>query len=173
MNILRWLAILLVLLVSGCVPDEFDDLRKFVNESGEGMRGVIEPPPKLKPYVPFTYTNPDHLPNPFQPRVRPHPGPKQHQGVDAPPPHAHEELEDFPLEGLKMVGYIYIHHVANAVIKSPDGKIHHVHVGNYMGQNLGKILSITEDGIKLKEWILDSATGSGQVRITTLQLEQK
>lgn len=173
MNIQRWLPAFMILLLSGCVPDEFGDLRKFVNESGEGMRGVIEAPPKLKPYVPFTYSNPDHLPDPFQPRTQAPQGPSTKNVVNAPPPHPHEELEDFPLDSLKMVGYIYIHHVANAVIKSPDGKIHHVHEGNYMGQNLGKIVSVTEDGVKLKEWILDSATGGGQVRYTTLELEQK
>lgn len=173
MNILRWLLIFWVLLLSGCVPDEFDDLKKFVNESGQGMRGVIPAPAKLKPYVPFTYTNPDHLPDPFMPRIRAPQGQPNKNIANAPPPHPHEELEDYPLDSLKMVGYVYIHHAANAVILSPDHKIHHVHVGNYMGENLGKIISISEDGVKLKEWVLDSTTGGGQVRYTTLQMEQK
>jgi len=33
------------LLVAGCARDELSDLRQFVKESGEGLRGRVEPIP--------------------------------------------------------------------------------------------------------------------------------
>lgn len=163
------LILLPLLLLAGCGEEEFQDLREFVNNSGANMRGHIEPPPEVKPYEPFTYDNSTGLPNPFKPR-KPVRKPGAHTGLNEPDfSRKKEELEDYPLENLRMVGYLYIHGVANAVIKAPDGKLHHVKVGNYMGQNFGQIISINETGLKLKEMVQDSA-GDWSERTSTLQL---
>jgi type IV pilus assembly protein PilP len=163
------LFLLPLLLFAGCGNDEFHDLQDFVANSGANMRGHIEPPPEVKPYEPFTYDNSANLPSPFKPRQAERKA-EGHKGLNEPDfSRKKEELEDFPLENLKMVGYLYIHNVANAVIKAPDGKLHHVKVGNYMGQNFGKIISITETELKLREMVQDSA-GDWSERISTLQL---
>jgi type IV pilus assembly protein PilP len=160
---------LLSMLLAGCGGDEFQDLQDFVKNSGANMRGKIEAPPEVKPYEPFAYDNSAGLPDPFRPR-----SPKRtagaQPGLNQPDfERKKEELEEFPLDGLKMVGFLYIHNVANAVIRSPDGKLHHVKVGNYMGQNFGRITSITETEIKLKEMVQDSA-GDWSERTSSLQL---
>jgi type IV pilus assembly protein PilP len=163
------LFLLPLLLLAGCGGGEFHDLQDFVANSGANMRGHIEPPPEVKPYEPFTYDNSAGLPSPFKPR-QPERKAGAHTGLNEPDfSRKKEELEDYPLENLKMVGYLYIHNVANAVIKAPDGKLHHVKVGNYMGQNFGKIISITETELKLREMVQDSA-GDWSERISTLQL---
>ena len=167
----RWLLLLSVVpLLAGCGTDEFDDLKTFVNESGKDMRGNIPKPPEIKPFEPFNYKNPDNLPDPFKPRKPPAQGPHHGQG-EGPKAHAPEDLESYPLESLKMVGFLYIHGVANALITSPDGKVHHVRAGNYMGQNFGVIESITESEVTLKEKVLDS-NGAWNDRISTLQLQE-
>jgi type IV pilus assembly protein PilP len=168
----RWLILPVILSLAACGTDEFDDLQKFVKESGENMRGNIEKPPEIKPYEPFNYANPDNLPDPFKPKAGKKPGPGPATSLVAPPSqHDPEELENYALESLKMVGFIYIHGVANAVISSPDGKLHHVRVGNYMGQNFGKITSITEREITLQEKVLDSS-GAWSDRTSTVEIQE-
>lgn len=167
----KWL-LGLVFLLAGCGEEEFQDLQEFVNKSGEGLRGKIEAPPEVKPYEPFSYDNSAGLPDPFKPR-KPEKK-KAGSGVSLSPElenHKKEELEDFPLESLKMVGFVNIHGIANAVIRCPDGKIRHAKTGNYMGQNYGHILSITETEIKLKEMVQDS-TGDWTERTSSLQLTE-
>ena len=168
----RWLILPIILSLAACGTDEFDDLQKFVKESGADMRGNIEKPPEIKPYEPFNYRNPDNLPDPFRPakKVSPQAG---HAAslTEGPAQHDPEDLESYALESLKMVGFVHINGVANAIISSPDGKIHHVRIGNYMGQNFGKITSITESEIMLQEKVLDSS-GAWSDRTSTLELQE-
>jgi type IV pilus assembly protein PilP len=158
-----------VLLLAGCGADEFQDLRDFVNNSGANMRGKIEAPPEVKPYEPFVYDNSAGLPDPFKPRKAEKQAGGGHGLSQELQQHKKEELEDFPLDSLKMVGYLYINNTANAVISAPDGKLHHVRVGNYIGQNFGQITSITETEIRIKEMVQDS-TGEWSERVSSLQL---
>lgn len=162
------LMMLCALLLAGCGDDQFQDLQDFVKNAGANMRGKIEPPPEVKPYEPFDYDNSTNLPDPFKPRK-----PERmtgHTGLNQPDfSRQREELEDFPLENLKMVGYLSQNKVGYAIIRSPDGKLHRVMVGNYMGQNFGKIIEITDTEVKLKEMVQDSA-GDWSERISSLQL---
>ncbi len=168
MKMKHWLVLFGVLALAGCGPEEFDDLQDFVKNSGKDMRGKIEPPPEVKPYEPFTYDNSAGLPDPFKPRSEQKP--KQGTGPVV-EPHPPEELEGFPLESLKMVGYVFIHNTANAVILAPDDKVRHVKVGNYIGQNFGQITAITETEVKIKEQVTDS-DGNWTTRYSTLELLQ-
>ena len=171
MNMNRWIMLSLMISLSGCGSEEFQDLQDFVNNSGADMRGKIEAPPEVKPYEPFAYNNSDGLPDPFNTRKPDKRAENSSPGVNQPKEHHHEELEDFALESLRMVGYLYIHDTAYAVISSPDGKLHHVKAGNYMGQNYGQIISVTETEVKLKEEVQDG-TGPWTDRISTLQLTE-
>jgi type IV pilus assembly protein PilP len=164
-----YLIALSALLLAGCGEEEFQDLQEFVKNSGANMRGKIEPPPEVKPYEPFKYDNSADLPDPFKPR-KPEARTASRAGLNQPDLERHkEELEDFALESLKMVAFLRINNVNFAVIRSPDTKLHHVKVGNYMGQNFGQIIEITETEVKLKEVVQDSA-GDWTERISSLQL---
>jgi type IV pilus assembly protein PilP len=164
-----YLAILAALLLVGCGGEEFQDLQEFVKNSGAGLRGKIPPPPEVKPYEPFNYDNSAGLPDPFKPR-KPEARSGGRPGLNQPDFERHrEELEEFPLESLKMVGYLFQNNVAYAIIRSPDGKLHRVKPGNYMGQNFGKIIEIADGEVKLKEMVQDS-DGDWSERISSLQL---
>ena len=65
-----------------------------------------------------------------------------------------EALESYGLTELQLVGTLEQESVW-ALIRSSDGVIHRVQVGNYIGQNNGEILSISETEIKLKEIVLE------------------
>ena len=163
------LVLLVPLLLSACGGEEFQDLRDFVNNAGADMRGKVDPPPELKPYEPFSYDNSLALPDPFKPR-------KQETkstasvGINQPDMQRNREpLEEVPLEGIKMVGYLYQANLGHAIVRSPDGKLHRVKVGNYLGPNFGKIVAVTDAEIKVKEQVQDSA-GEWTERISILPL---
>ncbi len=164
-------AIFSVFLLAGCGGEEFQDLRDFVNNAGADMRGKVEPPPDIKPYEPFAYDNSTSLQDPFKPRkqdARNSNRVGQNQpNLDRPK----EELEDYPLESLKMVGYLYQNKVGHAVIRSSEGKIYRAKAGNYIGLNFGQIISVAEDEMRIKEMVQDSA-GDWTERESSLQLVQ-
>jgi type IV pilus assembly protein PilP len=144
------------LLLAGCGGEEFQDLRDFVKNAGADMRGKIEPPPDVKPYEPFTYDNDANLPDPFKPRKADARNANR-TGLNQPNLNRpKEELEDFPLETLKMVGFLSQRSVNQAVIRSSEGKVYRVKVGNYVGLNFGQITSVTETEVKIKEMVQDS-----------------
>lgn len=148
--------ILVTLLLTACGGEEFQDLRDFVKNAGAEMRGKIEPPPDVKPYEPFAYENDSSLPDPFKPR-KPDARNASHTGQNQPNLNRpKEELEDFPLESLKMVGYLFQKGVGHAVIRSGEGKIYRVKAGNYIGLNFGQVVSVTETEMKIKELVQDS-----------------
>jgi len=160
--------ILVSLLLAGCGGEEYQDLRDFVKNSGADMRGKIEPPPEVKPYEHFAYANDTNLPDPFKPRKpekRPGGGGINQPDLDRPK----EALEEFPLENLKMVGYLYRSKVGYAVIRATDGKLHRVKAGNYIGLNFGLIKEVTDTEIIIKEMVQDSA-GDWSERVSSLQL---
>jgi type IV pilus assembly protein PilP len=159
--------ILFSLLLAGCGGEEYQDLRDFVKNSGAGMRGKIEPPPEVKPYEHFAYNNDTNLPDPFKPRK---PEKRSGGGINQPDlDRPKEALEEFPLENLKMVGYLYRNKVGYAVIRSTDGKLHRVKAGNNVGMNFGLIKEVTDTEIIIKEMVQDSA-GDWTERVSSLQL---
>ncbi len=161
--------LLIPFFLAACGGEEFQDLHDFVKNAGADMRGKVDPPPQIKLYEPFNYDNSSDLPNPF---VQRKPDLKNGglAGLNQPDLTRHREaLEEFPLDGLKMVGFLFQGKEGYAIIRSPDTKLHRVKVGNYMGQNFGKISSITETEVQLKEMIQDSS-GDWSERESSLQL---
>lgn len=156
-------------LLTGCGGEEFQDLRDFVKNSGADMRGKIPPPPDVKSYEPFTYNNEANLPDPFKPR-KPDLRSGGNAGANQPDLDRHKEaLEEFPLEGLTMVGYLQQNKIGYAVIRAPDGKLHRVKAGNYIGLNFGLITEITDTEVIIKEVAQDSA-GDWSDRMNSLKL---
>ena len=65
MRALVAITIVAALLLSGCGGEQFSDLKQFVKESGEGLRGRVEPIPEVRQFEPFAY-NAFDLPDPFK-----------------------------------------------------------------------------------------------------------
>jgi type IV pilus assembly protein PilP len=159
------------LTLAGCGGEEFQDIKDFVRDSGADMRGKVPPPPEVKPYEPFSYDNATGIPDPFKPHKSEvknanHSGQNQ-PNLDRPK----EELEEFPLETLKMVGYLQQTNVGYGVLRSADGKLHRIKAGNYIGTNFGQVISVSDSEIKIKEMVQDSA-GDWSERESSLQLVQ-
>ncbi|MBT9608469.1 type IV pilus assembly protein PilP [Aquabacterium commune] len=81
-----------------------------------------------------------------------------------------EPLEAFPLDSMSMVGSVQKKGLPFALLKV-DGLLYQVKAGDYIGQNYGKILKITETEVSLREIVQDAA-GEWIERPTTLQLQE-
>lgn len=81
-----------------------------------------------------------------------------------------EPLEAFPLDSMSMVGSVSRKGVPHALLKV-DGLLYQVKAGDYIGQNYGKIMKITETQIELRE-IVQDASGEWIERTASLQLQE-
>jgi type IV pilus assembly protein PilP len=142
-----------VVLIAGCA-ESYSDLRQFIKESEKTVPRKIEALPQVKPFTPFAYEGFD-LPDPFRPRklaVK-----QENAGVNAPDFNRRKEpLEAFPLEQLAMVGTLNRNNVMYALVRA-EKTLYRVTKGNYLGQNFGLIVDITDTEIKLKEIVQDTA----------------
>jgi type IV pilus assembly protein PilP len=82
-----------------------------------------------------------------------------------------EPLESFPIDSMHMVGSVTKQGQPQALLQV-DKLLYQVKVGNYIGQNYGKIRSITETEISYREVVQDAA-GEWVERISSLQLQEK
>ncbi len=152
---MKRLFIPVALVVLGGCSSEIDELKKFVRESDKGLPRKIEPLPAVKPFEPFAYEGFD-LPDPFKPRKLTAPKDGAGGGVAPDLNRRKEPLEAFPLEQLKMVGTLSQGKDTYALVRA-DKTLYRVKKGNYMGQNFGLIMDVTDTEIKLKEIVQDSA----------------
>jgi type IV pilus assembly protein PilP len=82
-----------------------------------------------------------------------------------------EPLEFFTLDGMNMVGFVTRQGRPFALLKV-DNLLYQVKVGDYLGQNYGKITKISETEIALREIVQDAA-GEWIERPSSLQLQEK
>jgi type IV pilus assembly protein PilP len=82
-----------------------------------------------------------------------------------------EPLEAYPLDSMSMVGSVVKQARQYALLKV-DNLLYQVKVGDYLGQNYGKITKITETDVALREIVQDAA-GEWTERTGSLQLQEK
>ena len=139
---------IMVLMVAGCAEERsLDDLMNFVETTHRDTAPKVEPLPEQIPVVSVTYQA-DPSQDPFarsnvfgtpeaQVIAEPEPDPLEPDADRTP-----EFLEQFPLDALQMLGTLQLEGDTWALVSAPDGEIHRVMVGSYLGQNNGKIIAI-------------------------------
>jgi len=158
--------VLILLMMGGCVSRDISDLESFTDEVMARPGGHINPIPEIKPYEAYAYQcgeakcrDPFRL---FYQKVQPEVTDESFDdGLTEEMEREirnrkREELEQFELDSLRMVGTLENTDNNWGIILDPDGTVHRVKVGNYLGQNIGKIINIFEDRIELREIIQDS-----------------
>lgn len=160
--------IVMALCVGGCQQDK-DDLAAYVAGVKAQQKSDIPPIPVMKPYEQFDYAAAD-LRDPFVPTVIDVPEPESvsvdGNGIRPDENRRREALEFFELSELQYVGTLEKEQIW-ALVRSPDGVIHRVQIGNYMGRNHGRILAITDTTMTLKE-IVPSGRGGFTERDTSV-----
>jgi type IV pilus assembly protein PilP len=82
-----------------------------------------------------------------------------------------EPLEAYPIDSMRMVGSVTKLGRPYALLKV-DSLLYQVKQGDYLGQNYGKIIKITETDISFREIVQDAA-GEWIERTSSLQLQEK
>lgn len=132
------------------------DLKRELEEKKKRPGGRIEPLPEIKPYESFTY-DPTGLRSPFEPSV-----PVVAPGVGGVRPDARrtrEFLEGFSLDTLRMVGTLKQQGRVYGLVRTKDGLIHRVLPGNYVGQNDGRVIAVSDAKINVTEIVPDGLGG--------------
>lgn len=169
-GVFRTIVTLLVVCVplAGCGGGSMADLRGYVADVKTRKGTRIEELPPIEPYVVYTYPCDGAIAcvDPFEPFFleppRPPAGAENQvasNGISPDFDRNREELENFPLDGLRMMGTLEKQEQFWGIVRGPDAIIHRVQVGNYIGQNHGKITNISEDRIEVLEIISDGRGG--------------
>jgi type IV pilus assembly protein PilP len=130
------------------------DLDHFIDATKKEPGGRVEPLPGVKPYEAFNYADQDKR-SPFMPGGS--------GGASAglrPDNHRNREyLEQFSLDTLKMVGTLNLNGSNYGLVQTKDGRVHRVVVGEHLGTNDGKVMTISPSKIALVEIIPDGLGG--------------
>lgn len=175
-----WMRMLCVALavvgLAGCVGDsQFADLRAQMDEIKKRPKGNIEPPPEFKAYTSFSYSA-AALRSPFSPpldvELIESTGQKTAVKPDFDRPR--EALEEFGIDSLSMVGTLNKPgNALYALIQDTNQGLHRVAVGNYMGRNHGKVVTVTPQKIDVIEIVSDGQDGWIERPRTIALREQK
>jgi type IV pilus assembly protein PilP len=161
----------LALLVSACQQKEKPSLSRFIADAAKMKGSEIEPLPNIKPVEPFAYSAQEFA-DPFNiVNLKPTKVVSARSGTGPDVNRRREPLENYPLDSLRMVGTLFREHEERAIIKTPEGAVLTVVVGKFMGQNYGKIISIDENEIAVKEQVLNSA-GTWVGRDASIKVDQ-
>ena len=155
------IAMVSTLALSACAGNQ-DDLNQYIAQVKARPPSPIPPIPPVRTYTPYTYEGLLGR-DPFRQSTS--------EGSDevaastnttGPRPDLQrpkEYLERFELDTLQMVGTFEKASNEWALIRDPDGVVHRVAVGNYIGKNYGRVLGIQPDEVELSEFISDGLGG--------------
>jgi type IV pilus assembly protein PilP len=141
----------LALIIAACSSDN-RDLQAQIDEVKARPGGRIEPLPEVRQPPTYVYEAGDRR-SPFIPDAPQRVPSASGIGPDLDRPR--EFLEGLPLDALNMVGTLSNAQAAYGLVQDTEGLVHRVTIGDYMGQNYGRITSITDSEIQLLEIVSD------------------
>lgn len=139
-----------------CSGENVSDLKAYVADIKARKKSTVDPLPEPELYETYAY-DAEKLRDPFTPKKKRAATPGGDIKMQCSPPR--DVLEGFPLDSLKMVGSLEQKGERWALIKSKDGTLYRTKKGKCMGQDDGKITSITESEIVLMETVSDGLGG--------------
>jgi type IV pilus assembly protein PilP len=149
-------------------PGDASNLQKWVAEVKKRPAPALEPLPVMQQFETFEYAA-QSLRDPFSNAFSAESG----TGGPRPDPNRRKQpLEDFPLDGLHMVGTIGQGARLEALVRAPDNVTYRVHPGMYLGQSDGRVTGVSADRIELVELVPDGA-GGWLERPAAISLEAK
>lgn len=167
----HWLLLALsATLLSGCERD-ISDLEHFVRDTKQKHSGFVKPLPEFEPYRSFAYQA-EKIRDPFVVEQSIEEAIAESTGPRPDTNRRKEPLEAFPVDSLKMVGVLEQSASMWALVRDPDGTIHRVQQGNYLGENDGHITGISESKIEIRELVKDGL-GNWMAREASLGLSNE
>ncbi len=181
---LRWqdkkshplLAVLLCCALSACGSSDQEELQQWMTEQRALSKPKVEPLPEPTKFSPQPYAQEAAI-EPFSPQKltqalnRESNKASANAALIAPElTRRKEPLEAQPLDAVAMVGSLIKMGQPVALVRV-DNLLYQVRVGNYLGQNYGRITKVTETELVLREIVQDAA-GEWIERPATLQLQE-
>ena len=162
--------------LSGCVSSDEDQLKSWMTEQRNQVKSRIERIPEPTKFTPQAYSQ--------EASTEPFSNQKLTQALKRDSSQAtsnvalitpelarrKEPLEASPLDAVAMVGSLVKTGQPVALVRV-DNLLYQVRVGNYLGQNYGRITKVSETGLSLREIVQDAA-GEWIERTATLQLQE-
>lgn len=163
-----------LLLLGACSESSVNEVKVWMETTTKEVKPQVTPLSPPKKFIPFGYVNKDAL-DPFNQaklsgvlaRIKEATA-KQGPVIDT--NRVREHLEGFPLDALKMVGTLEKKGLMVALVQA-EKSIYQVKVGNYIGQNHGKVVKISETEIEIKE-IVQDAVGDNVEHDAKLELQE-
>jgi type IV pilus assembly protein PilP len=166
--------ILILFGLAGCSSSEQEELQQWMTEQRNATKPKVDPLPEPTKFSPQAY-NQEGAIEPFsnqkltQALRRDSNQATSNVALIAPELSRRKEpLEAYPLDATFMVGSLLKVGQPVALVRV-DNLIYQVRVGNYLGQNYGRITKVGETNLALREIVQDAA-GEWIERTATLQL---
>lgn len=160
-NLFQITSVLVVMLTLTACSNDMSDLESNIEAIKARPADPIPPIPPVRTYTAYEYEGLTGR-DPFRPSlsegsddVRSTKGTGPRPDFDRP----QEYLERYELDTLAMVGTFSKENSKWALIRDPEGVIHRVPVGNYIGKNHGKVVNIEPTQVDISELISDGAGG--------------
>lgn len=176
MTISRLLLLAVGIALSACSDSDQEDLQKWMSDQRAVTRPRVESISAPKAYTPKPYTQ-EALTEPFsnqkllQALKRESSQATANAGLVTPELSRRKEaLEAYPLDAMAMVGSLLQAQPTALVLV--DKLLYQVKIGNYLGQNYGRVTKITESEVALREIVQDSA-GEWIERQSSLMLQER
>ena len=170
-------ASLLVFALAGCGQAGREDMQDWMAQQRAGLSPRIDPIPEPSPFMPQAYVQAGTI-DPFSLQKlasalrRDATVAASESALLAPELKRRKEaLESYPLDSMAMVGSLIKQGRPVALIKA-DNQLYQASVGQYLGQNYGRILRIGETEVQLREIVRDPG-GNWVERPATLQLQER
>ncbi|MDE2398783.1 MAG: pilus assembly protein PilP [Burkholderiales bacterium] len=164
---------LAALVLAGCSANT-DELQQWMDQQRREVKPSVTPLQPPRKFDPAQYTMAQAV-DPFSPQkltVAVKLEARQPNSLLASEMNRRKEpLESFPLDSMSMVGSLTRKGVEFALLKV-DNLLYQVKVGDYLGQNYGRITKIAETEVALREIVQDAA-GEWIERPASLQLQEK
>ena len=162
--------------LAGCGSSDKEQLQQWMTEQRNLTRSKVDRLPEPTKFSPQAYTQEGSV-EPFsnqklaQALKRDSSQATSNTALIAPElARRKEPLEASPLDTVVMVGSLVKVGQPVALVRV-DNLLYQVRVGNYLGQNYGRITKVSETGLSLREIVQDAA-GEWIERTATLQLQE-
>jgi len=163
----------LALGLQGCADDQ-DELAQWMDQQKREVKPSIEPLTAPKKFIPQAYGALTGV-EPFSTQkltVALKQEARQPNSLLAAEINRRKEpLEAYPVDSMAMVGSVVRGGQPYALLKV-DNLLYQVKAGDYLGQNYGKIVKITETDVSFREIVQDAA-GEWIERMSALQLQER
>ena len=154
------MALMMILMLAAC-SESIEDLKKRIADVKERPADPIPPIPPVRTYTPYEYEGLVGR-DPFRQSLNEGSDDERSSSRSGPRPdfeRAKEYLERYELDTMSMVGTFQKEEFYWALMRDPEGIVHRVPVGNYMGKNHGQVVLISDTRVSLSELITDGAGG--------------